>query len=66
MVKKSSSIILYFVCFAAIFFINTLWLLNPDFSTIVAVILISLVEALIPYAVIILITRIINNGRNPS
>jgi len=58
--KKSSYILLFITCFAVISFYNSLWLLEPDFSAIMAVILLSLVETLVPYLIIILIIHIVN------
>ncbi len=64
--KKSSYIILFIACFAIISFYNSLWLLEPDFSAIIAVILLSLVESFVPYLIIILIIHIINRDSRSS
>jgi hypothetical protein len=60
MMKKSSYMILFIACFTVILFLNVFQLINPDFPIIVGVILVSLMESLIPYLIIILIVRIIN------
>lgn len=60
MMVKNTYRLLYMACFAVVFFINTLSLINPDFLTIVAVAFLSLIEAFIPYLIIILVTHKIN------
>lgn len=64
--KKSGYIKLYIACFAVIFFINTLFMIEPDFSTILAVILVSLMISLVPYLILILIIHIIKHDSKPS
>jgi len=64
--KKSGYIKLYIAFFAVIFFINILFMREPDFSTIIAVILVSLMMSLIPYLLIILIIHLINHDSRPS
>ncbi|HWR24871.1 MAG TPA: hypothetical protein VN278_01445 [Methanosarcina sp.] len=60
MMVRNSYRLLYIACFAIVFYTNTLWLINPDFLTIVAVASLALIEAFIPYLVIILVTHKIN------
>jgi hypothetical protein len=60
MMVRNSYRLLYIACFAVAFFTNTLWLINPDFLTIVAVAFLALIEAFIPYLIIILVTHKIN------
>jgi len=67
MMKKSYQL-LYIALFTVFLMINISNLLEPEFSIALAVMiaLISLMESLIPYLIIILIIRIINkDSRSP-
>jgi hypothetical protein len=67
MMKKSYQL-LYIAFFAIFFIINISNLFEPDFSIalVVMIVLVSLMESLIPYLIIILIIRIINkDSRSP-
>lgn len=57
---------LLLVCFAVFFIPNILFVRVLDISTIMAVILISLVESLLPYLIIVLIIHVINHENRPS
>ena len=58
-IKKPRYIILFVAFFVICFLYNSLWF-GPDYSAIIVVILVSLVESFILYLIAILIILIIN------
>ncbi len=64
MIKKSSYIILYIICFAFFCLYNILFI-PSSFGTI-EIILAAVVESIVPYLIIILIMLIINHSSKHS
>jgi hypothetical protein len=61
MTKKTTSLLLFIALFVAIFLFNFSNLMVPfDISTVIRVIVVSLIEFVVIYLIIILIRRIVN------
>jgi hypothetical protein len=68
MVKKITYILLFIACFAAFFIINISNVFEPPFSIalIATLVFVSIIEALLPYLIIILIIRLIDRNNRSS